>query len=123
MIPFRQKFPNNPVVERNYQTSRFVKIVNENGVEFLETEFDSLQTKYEVANAGILNLLGYNYMNQGQLDEGVGKKLLDYFHSYTFELSGHTRPGPQGPHKPAQFWPPEGRHARPRASFLIRFDF
>ena len=71
LIPFRQKFPNNAFIERNYQTSRFVKIVNENGVEFLETEFDSLQTKYEVANAGILNLLGYNYMNQGRLDEAL----------------------------------------------------
>ncbi len=71
LVPFRQKFPNNAFAERNYQTSRFIKIVNDNGIEFLETEFDSLQTKYEVDNAGILNLLGYNYMNQGQLDEAL----------------------------------------------------
>jgi len=71
LIPFRQKFPNNAFAERNYQTSRFVKIVNENGVEFLETEFDSLQTKYEVNNAGILNLLGYTYMNQSRLDDAL----------------------------------------------------
>jgi len=71
LIPFRQKFPNNAFAERNYQTSRFVKIVNENGVEFLETEFDSLQTKYEVNNAGILNLLGYTYMNQSRPDDAL----------------------------------------------------
>jgi tetratricopeptide (TPR) repeat protein len=71
LVPLRQKFPNNPVVERNYQTSRFVKMVNEKGVAFLETEFDSLQTKYEVTNAGVLNLLGYTYMNQNRLDDAL----------------------------------------------------
>jgi len=69
--PFRMKFPNNPFVERNYHNSRFLVLVNERGVGFLETEFDSLQTKYAIANAGILNNLGYSFINQNNLDDAL----------------------------------------------------
>lgn len=69
--PFRMKFPNNPFVERNYHNARFIDLINENGVQFLETEFDSLQTKYMVTNPGLLNLLGYNLMNAGNNDDAL----------------------------------------------------
>ena len=69
--PLRQQFPNNPVIERNYQLSRFVILVNEKGVDFLETEFDSLLTKYAITNANTLNLTGYNLMNQNKNDDAL----------------------------------------------------
>ena len=69
--PLRQQFPNNPVIERNYQLSRFVILVNEKGVDFLETEFDSLLAKYAITNANTLNLTGYNLMNQNKNDDAL----------------------------------------------------
>jgi len=48
-----------------------MKLVEDNGVGFLETEFDSLKTKYQIQNAFTLNGLGYTYLFQDQLDEAL----------------------------------------------------
>ena len=47
------------------------KLVDEKGVEFLETEFDSLETVYNVTNPNVLNILGYALVNQDRLDEAL----------------------------------------------------
>lgn len=52
---------------RNY----FLALVEERGVEFLVTEKDSLQSKYDVNNAFILNGLGYNLINQERNHEAL----------------------------------------------------
>lgn len=68
---FREQFPNNNFVETQYHQARFITLVNNKGVEFLETEFDSLQTKYRLANSGTLNGLGYAFINQNRLDDAL----------------------------------------------------
>ena len=68
---FRQKFPNNPFAETHYHQARFMNFVENKGVSFLETEFDSLTTQYRITQSGTLNLLGYNYINQNQLDKAL----------------------------------------------------
>jgi tetratricopeptide (TPR) repeat protein len=50
---------------------QFLVLVESRGVDFLETEFDSLRSKYGVTNPNVLNLLGYNFMNQGRFDDAI----------------------------------------------------
>ena len=47
------------------------KLVDEKGVEFLNTEYDKLDSLYSINNPGVLNILGYNLMNQNRLDEAL----------------------------------------------------
>ena len=69
---FLQTFPNNPFAATQYHQARFMNLVEEKGVEFLETEFDSLRTKYGINNSVILNTMGYfNFLNQNRLDEAL----------------------------------------------------
>jgi Tfp pilus assembly protein PilF len=68
---FRKKFPNNPFAETQYHQARFMKLVEEKGAIFLETEFDSLRTKYRITQTAILNGLGYNYLFQNRLDDAL----------------------------------------------------
>lgn len=51
--------------------SYFLALVEEKGVKFLLTEKDSLQGKYDVNNANILNGLGYNLINQERNREAL----------------------------------------------------
>ena len=69
---FKEKFPGNNFVNNQYYRSVFLQRVNEEGVGFLETEFDSLTTKYRITNSGTLNGLGYNsFLFQNRLDEAL----------------------------------------------------
>jgi hypothetical protein len=66
-----EKFPQNVWIINQYNQMRFLALVEEKGVEFLEVEFDSLQTKYDVTNAGILNGFGYNLLFNNRFDEAI----------------------------------------------------
>jgi len=66
-----EKYPQNPSILIQYDQIRFLALVEEKGVQFLETEFDSLQTKYEVTNANILNGFGYNLFFNNRIDEAI----------------------------------------------------
>jgi len=68
---YLEKFPNNNFVETQYHQANFMNLINDKGVEFLETEFDSLKTKYSITNSGTLNGLGYTYIGQQRLDEAL----------------------------------------------------
>ena len=67
----RDQYPANQFVAGQYNIAYFVSLVDEKGVAFLETEFDSLSTQYNVTNPNILNILGYTYINQGRLDDAL----------------------------------------------------
>ena len=54
-------------VNRSYLS----KLVDERGVEFLNREFENLDSLYNINNPVALNLLGYNLMNQNRLDEAL----------------------------------------------------
>jgi hypothetical protein len=66
-----RKYPQNPFIANQYDQIRFLALVEEKGVEFLESEFDSLRTKYDVTNAGILNGFGYNLLFNNRFDEAI----------------------------------------------------
>jgi len=68
---FLESFPNNPFVANQLAQMQFLALIESKGVDFLETEFDSLRSKYSVTNPNILNLLGYNFLNQGRFDEAI----------------------------------------------------
>lgn len=68
---FLEAYPNNGFVANQIAQLEFLVMVERNGIDFLETEFDSLASKYGVTNPNILNLLGYNLINQGRSDEAV----------------------------------------------------
>ena len=68
---FLEQYPQNLMVRRELPTLGFLTLVEEKGVGFLETEFDSLRTRYHITNPGILNTLGYTLVNQQRLDEAI----------------------------------------------------
>jgi Tfp pilus assembly protein PilF len=65
------KYPQNTFIINQYNQIRFLTLIEERGVEFLESEFDSLRTKYQVNNPGILNNFGYNLFFNNRLDEAI----------------------------------------------------
>jgi tetratricopeptide (TPR) repeat protein len=68
---FLESYPNNRFVSNQLARAGFLALVQSRGVDFLETEFDSLGTRYGITNPNILNLLGYNFINQGRTDEAI----------------------------------------------------
>jgi len=65
------QFPGNNRILIQLDRAYLGKLVDEKGVDFLENEFDSLETVYSVNNPGVLNILGYNLMNQNKLDDAL----------------------------------------------------
>jgi tetratricopeptide (TPR) repeat protein len=66
-----KKFPKNNFYVNQYNRAVLLNRVNEEGVGFLETEIDSLQGKYNIANSFVLNGVGYNFINQDRLDDAL----------------------------------------------------
>jgi tetratricopeptide (TPR) repeat protein len=63
--------PDNPWLLNQRQQMAFLNLINEKGADFLKTEFDSLQTKYQITNSGILNGYGYSLMNLERYDDAL----------------------------------------------------
>ncbi len=68
---FLNSYPNNLFVATQLAQIKFLALVESKGVDFLEAEFDSLRSKYGVTNPNVLNLLGYNFMNQGRIEDAI----------------------------------------------------
>jgi len=65
------QFPNNRFILNQFQQSLLAKAIEEKGVEFLEAEIDSLQSRYQVNNSFVLNGMGYSFLNQERLDDAL----------------------------------------------------
>lgn len=65
------KFPNNAFVRNQYQQTALFRKIEEKGVTFLETEFDSLKTKHHINNALILNAMGYYLMGRERFEDAL----------------------------------------------------
>jgi hypothetical protein len=70
-LALNQKYPNNNRFLTQKNRMYISKLVDEKGVDFLEREFDSLETVYNITNAGILNIFGYTLVNQEKLDDAL----------------------------------------------------
>jgi tetratricopeptide (TPR) repeat protein len=66
-----EKFPTNNIFELQMNRSYISKLVDEKGVDFLNNEFNDLDSLYNINNPGILNILGYNLINQNRLEEAL----------------------------------------------------
>ncbi len=66
-----KNFPDNNFYLNQYNRAVFLNKVNEEGVGFLETEIDSLQTRYNIGNSFVLNALAYNFMTQERYDDAL----------------------------------------------------
>jgi len=66
-----QKYPQNNNFINQKNRMYIGKLVDEKGIEFLETEFDSLETVYNITNPNILNTLGYTLVNRERLNEAL----------------------------------------------------
>ena len=65
------KYPRNNNFQTQVNRSFLGKLIEEKGVDFLNLEFDNLDSQYGVNNPLVLNLLGYSLMNQNRLDEAL----------------------------------------------------
>ena len=63
--------PNNFFILNQRQQLVFLVLIEEKGVQELQTEFDSLRTRYNITNAGILNQLGYMYVNRNEFENAL----------------------------------------------------
>jgi len=66
-----ETFPQNVWIRTQFDQVRFLALVEEKGVEFLEMEYDSLQVKYQITNSGILNGFGYTLLFNNRTDEAI----------------------------------------------------
>ncbi|KAA3608866.1 MAG: hypothetical protein D8M58_19210 [Calditrichaeota bacterium] len=66
-----QRFPNNNFIRNQARQADFIALVNDKGVDFLVAEIDTLRVKYSINNAGTLNNLGYQFINQNRLEEAI----------------------------------------------------
>jgi len=71
ITPLHERFPQNGWISAQYRVLRFFDLVENRGIDFLENEFDSLQTTYQVNNATILNEFGYALYFVNRLDEAL----------------------------------------------------
>ena len=63
--------PDNPFLQTQARQVGFLDLINTNGAGFLAAEIDSLPTKYQVTNSGVLNGAGYTLLGQNRVDDAV----------------------------------------------------
>jgi tetratricopeptide (TPR) repeat protein len=64
-------YPQNPWLQNQVQELQLFALIDQQGVEILETEFDSLSTKYGINNPGVLNTFGYALNGRGRYEEAI----------------------------------------------------
>ena len=65
------QYPENIFFQTQFSRSYLTRLVEERGVQFLQDEFENLDSLYGVTNSVVLNTLGYSLMNQNKLDEAL----------------------------------------------------
>jgi tetratricopeptide (TPR) repeat protein len=67
----REKFPHNNFIANIHEQAKLAQLIEEKGVDFLETSIDSLRNKYNITNSGVLNGMGYSFMGREQYELAV----------------------------------------------------
>lgn len=67
----RNKYPESNRINRFYETTYLSNLIREKGVKFLEDEFDSLKTKYNLTRPTALNSYGYQLLVQERFEEAL----------------------------------------------------
>jgi tetratricopeptide (TPR) repeat protein len=66
-----KQFPNNIFMVNQYREIEFVRIVEGRGIEFVKTHIDSLAIAHHIVDPGLLNRMGYSYLNQQRFTEAI----------------------------------------------------
>ena len=66
-----QLHPENNFADNQKQRVVFFQMLDDKGVDYFISNFDSLKVKYEINNAAYLNTIGYNLMGQERYDEAL----------------------------------------------------
>lgn len=66
-----EKYPDNGLFINQRNQASLAVLIDEKGVDFISSEIDSLTEKYYITNAGVLNNMGYNLINQNRLEEAL----------------------------------------------------
>ncbi len=74
-LPLAEKlhrgFPNNGFLLNQYREVDFVRVVEFNGIEFVKDNIDSLAVAHNINNPGLLNNLGYRFLNQQRFTDAL----------------------------------------------------
>lgn len=70
-VGLSEKFSTNINFAQQRERAYFSKLIDQKGVKFLEQEFDSLESRYNVNNPNVLNNIGYNLINQERLEDAL----------------------------------------------------
>lgn len=65
------QYPNNTFVQNQFRTLQLNQLIQDKGVEYLATNIDSLRTEYNINNAGVLNAIGYGFVNNEDYQTAV----------------------------------------------------
>ncbi len=65
------QYPNNNFIQNQKRQADFMALINEKGTDYLVAEIDTLKETYNIANAGLLNGLGYQFLNQNRMDDAI----------------------------------------------------
>jgi tetratricopeptide (TPR) repeat protein len=68
---FLARYPNNIFMQNQYRSLQFNQLIQEEGVDYVVANIDSLRIQYNINNANILNAIGYNYVNNEDYETAV----------------------------------------------------
>lgn len=63
--------PQNPWLNNQVAELQLFQLIDTNGIVVLETEYDSLGTKYGITTPGALNTFGYTLSGRGRLEDAI----------------------------------------------------
>jgi len=66
-----EEFPNNNFIGNQYQQARFVVFVEDKGADYLISNINELKETYNITTAGMLNTVGYRFINQTRIDDAI----------------------------------------------------
>jgi tetratricopeptide (TPR) repeat protein len=68
---FIARYPDNIYMQNQYRTLQLNQLIRNQGVEYLAANIDSLRTEYNINNAGVLNAIGYGFVNNEDYETAV----------------------------------------------------
>ncbi len=68
---FIAKYPQNVFMANTHKQMQFDQLIDEKGIAFLQTNIDSLSSHYAINNPGILNRVGYNFVNKEDFESAI----------------------------------------------------
>jgi tetratricopeptide (TPR) repeat protein len=68
---FLAVYPDNTFMQNQYRSLQLNKLIQEKGVEYLAENIETLREEYDISNANVLNAIGYNLINNEDLEAAV----------------------------------------------------